>query len=131
MLTLTIQTGLRVSELIALNCGDIQLGTGAHVRCEGKGRLRGRTYPHSGCRCSSSPSVWCRTPSSAATARRDNPLRKRRSRCGDAPLLRSAAVHARPLLAALIVSGSYAQGLADADGRGASPWPAWPIRWRP
>jgi site-specific recombinase XerD len=38
MLTLTIQAGLRVSELIALNCGDIQLGTGAHVRCEGKGR---------------------------------------------------------------------------------------------
>ena len=38
MLTLTIQAGLRVSELIALNVGDIQLGTGAHVRCEGKGR---------------------------------------------------------------------------------------------
>ena len=37
MLTLTIQAGLRVSELIALNTGDIQLGTGAHVRCEGKG----------------------------------------------------------------------------------------------
>ena len=38
ILVLTIQAGLRVSELIALNCGDIQLGTGAHVRCEGKGR---------------------------------------------------------------------------------------------
>lgn len=38
MLTLTIQAGLRVSELIALNTEDIQLGTGAHVRCEGKGR---------------------------------------------------------------------------------------------
>ena len=44
MLTLTIQAGLRVSELIALNCGDIQLGTGAHVRCEGKGRKQ-RTVP--------------------------------------------------------------------------------------
>jgi site-specific recombinase XerD len=44
MLTLTIQTGLRVSELIALNCGDIQLGTGAHVRCEGKGRKQ-RSVP--------------------------------------------------------------------------------------
>lgn len=38
MLILTIQAGLRVSELIALNSGDVQLGTGAHVRCEGKGR---------------------------------------------------------------------------------------------
>jgi site-specific recombinase XerD len=39
MLTLTIQAGLRVSELIALNSGDIQLGTGPHVRCEGKGGI--------------------------------------------------------------------------------------------
>jgi len=38
MLTLAIQTGLRVSELIGLDCGDVALGTGAHVRCEGKGR---------------------------------------------------------------------------------------------
>ena len=44
MLTVTIQAGLRVSELIALNCGDIMLGTGAHVRCEGKGRKQ-RTVP--------------------------------------------------------------------------------------
>jgi len=44
MLTLTIQAGLRVSELIALNTDDIQLGTGAHVRCEGKGRKQ-RTIP--------------------------------------------------------------------------------------
>ncbi len=44
ILTLTIQAGLRVSELIALNTGDIQLGTGAHVRCEGKGRKQ-RTVP--------------------------------------------------------------------------------------
>ena len=44
MLTLTIQAGLRVSELIALNSSDIQLGTGAHVRCEGKGRKQ-RTVP--------------------------------------------------------------------------------------
>ena len=35
---LAIQTGLRVSELTGLNCRDITLGTGAHVRCEGKGR---------------------------------------------------------------------------------------------
>src|SRR5437588_2532794 len=33
-----VQTGLRVSELIGLNCQDVALGTGAHVRCLGKGR---------------------------------------------------------------------------------------------
>ena len=38
MLTLALQGGLRVSELVAINCGDISLGTGAHVRVEGKGR---------------------------------------------------------------------------------------------
>jgi site-specific recombinase XerD len=38
LLALALQTGLRVSEIVALDCGDIMLGTGAHVRCEGKGR---------------------------------------------------------------------------------------------
>ena len=38
LLLLALQTGLRVSELIQLNCNDIVLGTGAHVRCQGKGR---------------------------------------------------------------------------------------------
>jgi site-specific recombinase XerD len=37
MLILTIQAGLRVSELVAINCGDVALGTGGHVRVEGKG----------------------------------------------------------------------------------------------
>jgi integrase/recombinase XerD len=37
------QTGLRVSELINLNCRDVILGTGAHIRCEGKGRKRRST----------------------------------------------------------------------------------------
>ncbi|EQD64429.1 integrase/recombinase, partial [mine drainage metagenome] len=37
MLT-AIQTGLRVSELTGLTCGDVHLGKGAHVRCTGKGR---------------------------------------------------------------------------------------------
>ena len=36
MLILTIQAGLRVSELIALNTGDVQLGTGAHVALRGQ-----------------------------------------------------------------------------------------------
>jgi len=38
LLLLALQTGLRVSELINLTCGDVVLGTGAHVRCVGKGR---------------------------------------------------------------------------------------------
>jgi site-specific recombinase XerD len=38
LLLVGIQTGLRVSELTGLNCGDVSLGTGASVRCEGKGR---------------------------------------------------------------------------------------------
>jgi site-specific recombinase XerD len=38
LMALAVQTGLRLSELIGLNCGDVQLGTGAHVRCSGKGR---------------------------------------------------------------------------------------------
>jgi site-specific recombinase XerD len=38
LLSLAIQTGLRVSELIGLTCKDIVLDSGAHVRCQGKGR---------------------------------------------------------------------------------------------
>jgi len=38
LLLLTVQTGLRVSELIGLDCQDIILDGGAHVRCKGKGR---------------------------------------------------------------------------------------------
>ena len=38
ILLLTLQTGLRVTELITLTCDDIALGSGAHVRCMGKGR---------------------------------------------------------------------------------------------
>jgi len=38
LLLLALQTGLRVSELIGLNWQNIVLGTGAHVRCQGKGR---------------------------------------------------------------------------------------------
>ena len=43
ILLLALQTGLRVSELINLNCRDVILGTGAHIRCEGKGRKRRST----------------------------------------------------------------------------------------
>jgi integrase/recombinase XerD len=38
LLLLAVQTGLRVSELVGLCCKDIEFGTGAHVRCIGKGR---------------------------------------------------------------------------------------------
>ena len=47
LLLLTAQTGLRVSELINLNCADITLGTGANVLCEGKGRKQ-RAVPLTG-----------------------------------------------------------------------------------
>lgn len=43
MLTLAIQTGLRVSELIALKVGDLAHGTGAYVHTVGKGRKERRT----------------------------------------------------------------------------------------
>lgn len=47
MLLVAIQTGLRSAELLGLNCGDITLGTGAHLRCLGKGRKR-RAVPLTG-----------------------------------------------------------------------------------
>ena len=38
MLVVGLQTGLRASELTGLRNQDIELGTGAHLRCWGKGR---------------------------------------------------------------------------------------------
>ena len=38
ILLVALQTGLRVSELAGLRCGDVALGTGAYIRCLGKGR---------------------------------------------------------------------------------------------
>jgi len=43
LLAVAIQTGLRVSELIALRWHDIFLQTGAHLRCHGKGRKQRST----------------------------------------------------------------------------------------
>jgi integrase/recombinase XerD len=43
LLMLTIQTGLRISELARLTCADVTLGVGAHVHCIGKGRKERRT----------------------------------------------------------------------------------------
>jgi site-specific recombinase XerD len=44
LMSVAMQTGLRISELLGLDCGDVVLGTGAHVRCEGKGRKQ-RSVP--------------------------------------------------------------------------------------
>lgn len=38
LLHVAVQTGLRVSELTGLRNDDVELATGAHVRCQGKGR---------------------------------------------------------------------------------------------
>jgi integrase/recombinase XerD len=38
LLLTAVQTGLRVSEITALRCGDVTLGHGPHLRCRGKGR---------------------------------------------------------------------------------------------
>lgn len=38
LLALTVQTGLRISEICSLTTDDIHLGTGPHVTCTGKGR---------------------------------------------------------------------------------------------
>lgn len=38
LMLLAVQTGLRVSELTGLRCEDVVFGSGAHVRCQGKGR---------------------------------------------------------------------------------------------
>lgn len=37
-MALAVQTGLRLSELTGIKCGDVELGDGPHVRCTGKGR---------------------------------------------------------------------------------------------
>jgi site-specific recombinase XerD len=43
LLAVAVQTGLRVSELIGLTCQDVSLRTGAHLRCQGKGRKERHT----------------------------------------------------------------------------------------
>jgi integrase/recombinase XerD len=43
LLALMIQTGVRVSELTGLRVGDVHLGTGRHIRVQGKGRKRRAT----------------------------------------------------------------------------------------
>ena len=38
LLALAVQTGLRLTELTSLDCGDVTLGAGAYLACTGKGR---------------------------------------------------------------------------------------------
>lgn len=44
LLAMTVQTGLRISEVCSLTIDDVHLGTGPHVTCTGKGR-RQRVTP--------------------------------------------------------------------------------------
>jgi site-specific recombinase XerD len=68
LLLAAVQTGLRVSELTGLNCGDVTVGDGACVRCEGKGRKL-RAVPLSR-PCEAVLRVWM----SERAGRRDEPL---------------------------------------------------------
>ena len=45
-LLVAVQTGLRLSELTGLRQQDVSIGTGAHVRCQGKGRKQRATAGH-------------------------------------------------------------------------------------
>ena len=49
LLTVAVQTGLRVSELTGLSCGDVALGRGVHLSCRGKGRKARSTPLTTGC----------------------------------------------------------------------------------
>lgn len=68
LLLLAVQTGLRVSELTGLDCGDVSLGTGANVACQGKGRKH-RAVPMTG-PTEAVLSVWL----AERGGRRDEPL---------------------------------------------------------
>jgi len=68
LIALAVQTGLRLSELIGLKCGDVEMGTGAHVRCIGKGRKQ-RCVP-----LTSSTTALVRTWLKERGNHRDEPL---------------------------------------------------------
>jgi integrase/recombinase XerD len=61
LLLVAVQSGLRVTELTTLTCADVELGTGAHLRCHGKGDAKNgsrRSPPkRAACSMSGSPSV--------------------------------------------------------------------------
>ena len=84
LLAMTIQTGLRITEVCSLSCADIHLGTGPYIACTGKGR-RQRITPLT----------------KATVSTMTNYLAERRTRPGDAlfcgphgqPLSRDALEH--------------------------------------
>jgi integrase/recombinase XerD len=87
LLAVAIQTGLRVSELTGLRCKDIQLSTGPHVNCTGKGRKQ---------RCTPLTSQTVATLRAWLRERRgqpDDPLFPHQPRPGTQPRHRRAADH--------------------------------------
>ena len=68
LLLVAVQTGLRVSELTGLDCGDVTVGTGPHIRCQGKGRKH-RAVPLTAA-TQAVLSVWL----TERAGRRDEPL---------------------------------------------------------
>ena len=78
LLLLAVQTGLRASELASLRRQDLQLGTGAWVRCEGKAERKGALrsagppgrYCASGCTsAAASPPARCSPTAAVSTSR--------------------------------------------------------------
>lgn len=77
LLVLTIQTGLRVSEVCRLTHNDLHLGTSPHVTCQGKGRKQ-RSTPLTR-HTVDTLTAWCREqaalpPQPLFPTRRGNPL---------------------------------------------------------
>lgn len=143
LLLVAVQTGLRVSELTGLHCGDVSLGTGASVRCEGKSR-RHRAVP-----LTAPTEAVLRVWMSERAGRRDEPLfptRTGRRLSTDAierlvhkhavtaearcPSLRASKLHphilrhscAMTLLQAGVDSAVIALWLGHADIRSTSPY---------
>ncbi len=89
LFALAVQTGLRLSELIGLNCGDVQLGISAHVRCTGKGRKE-RSVP-----LTASTAAVLRVWLQERTGRHDEPLFPTRTgrRLSDDAVERRVALH--------------------------------------
>jgi site-specific recombinase XerD len=89
VMLLAVQTGLRLSELIGLTCGDVELGAGANVRCTGKGRKQ-RCVP-----LTSSTAAALRVWLKERAGQRDEPLFPTRTgrRLSDDAVERRVALH--------------------------------------
>jgi site-specific recombinase XerD len=85
LLLVAVQTGLRVSELTSLTCTDVELGSGAHMRCTGEGRptRSSRHAPADTSVATRSPTCWTRTSRSPPRSARPWPRRTPpRTPCG-------------------------------------------------